>query len=243
MIREALELLMDCAVQAKSPELLRAGELEDVYYVNGSIEGVNKRMKGRFSTVHDLATLALFDDESAECWFDDSTIQLVRNSKNMEFADKWALPLCDDTCFAFFSNSYFMSQRVLLSGLVGECKQEIANAMPGLIDLFRQLKFETNSEKHAEVDVNRDKMGRSISKEVTGAGVIPESFVVSMRRWAEFEILTSLEIMVEFDFAECKIRLRPTASSIAESRRHCGDELRDLIGEHISQALICHGSP
>ena len=238
MIREALEYLTDAFTAAAEPHVLIEDETrKHVLLRSGDVKPLTK-LPQRSSAVEALSTFTHFDDETAEVWYSGKQVVLVQDPgfcmKQHEMLLK-ASPVHEAITAGWKSHKHFV--RMLRS----TCYREIEAASPGLFNTLKDMRFSSAVETASNVGNTKESLGRSIQNEATGAGEIPEQLTLSVRRWVEFDISETVDVFIDIDFDNARLRFVPLVSSYQEAETAWFESLHDLVEAACPQSTVCRG--
>jgi hypothetical protein len=115
-----------------------------------------------------------------------------------------------------------------------------------LLTAVRSIKFRTSEAGASTIQQGNESLGRTIEAEVTGAGDIPESVLVSCavfsnpgEREKTFTVGCDLEIVP----AEKKFRFRPIPDEIERVTDAALAGIRDRIADTLQDIAVFYGSP
>ena len=232
----------------RQPEFIDKVGNQLVYMTaEGNKVGVKLAGEPRYSECFNLESLAAFQDEGMECWFNGDGVSLRRvramDGVYLQPTPVWYMDTDQGVAYGFLENGDWLKHKQIVHSLRTRCLPEIrGSSCPDLVDRLRLVKFSEKTEADSEVTKGGEKMGRSVSREATGADELPEFVAITMRRWEAFEILVTIEFHLQVDFEGQRIRLCPSESSMADARRHSMGKLQDLIQSHVTKCPVFQGT-
>lgn len=132
--------------------------------------------------------------------------------------------------------------------LVRLFKYELVDGVdPGLVNVVRSLNFVAHDQASTQVESQRDSLGRSIERQVSGLTDLPDSFTVTTPVYqnAIAEFLVEVRCSLDVDFDERKFRFVIVGDDLANGIRAAQEELATELVARIGddQVKVYAGRP
>lgn len=249
MIREALELIQETALDAKAAGVAPGVELRNATLLE-TAEGLVKQPHdppARQHKVRNLDTLSTLVEGRADAsvWHADNTVIAILADKDDGHRDDrvtWSLSASAKFQCLTRDAATARSHADFVKFLVQNLRDEFDAAAPGLLGTIRSLKFLTADQQTGNIQQGRESVGRSIDAEVTGAKDLPETVLIKVRRWASLEYLASVECLLVLDTTNRTLALKPLADQL-----ECAEnDAQDWLDGQLTDAVKCpvyYGTP
>lgn len=242
MIRDALELIQETARDADSTQ--RVMELRNAVLLNtkGVLAEQKNGLPARRHKANDLDSFAAIVEaygalDSAAVFHADNSVTGVLDASSESYRDDrvtWSLTVSEKFNALTKSAPQPRGHADFVRFLVQTLRDELDAAAPGLLGTLRNLKFRSGDEQSGDVKQGRESMGRQIEAEVTGAGELPETVKISVRRWAALEYVAVVECLLVLDLQERRLSLRPLADQLEvaenDAQAWLHGKLTDAVG-------------
>ena len=240
MLKEALSYLIDIGEEREAQRVNSETDRKSKYLLpNGKVVEIEHDSPRR-SIALSLDTLAPFDVEGAEVWYSADGVTLVQNPRL--YGDNAVhMELKPTAAFEFLCCGNWMDQKAFIRSIRSHCRREMEAASPGLIGSLESLRFAVQSVTEGTVKNTKESLGKSIESEVTGAGQLPESISIRMQRWNQFVFEQEVELFLDVDMANCKLRWSPVKSSLLEAEDRWMLDLSGAVEEVCPDSTKCHG--
>lgn len=266
MRADALELLQKTAVKSAGVKVIDEIGLrnETVVSIDGKLERVKHVPEAREHTVADLDSLATLingpsftkeEDEgsgpvlygNASVWhLGDVVIALLDDSPGSFRDDRGEWTLKPSKKFTVLTSDGGAAKPRLhaqfVEFLVENLRDELHIAVPGLLEIIRKLKMTTNSEATGDIQHARSSMGKSIEAAVAGAGDLPETITLKVRRWADLEYFADVECLFKLDPMKGELSLRPLADELQQAENAAQAWLHQQIADEVD-CPVYYGLP
>lgn len=250
MLKEALEWLAGNAHKAAEARLLKIPGDGRTAYVDqgGHIEKltVTPEVRGHHvDSVADLIAAASRWNSDPVIWINGESVVLVSDDKDRR--DRVTLPLHKSSQFATLcklqgtpkldQQQILRLLRIELPGTAGASE---------LIAAIRKIKWRTSAAGESNIQHGSESLGRQIEAEVTGAGGIPESLIVTCpvyRNPGERNYSATVALDLEIVAQEQKFRLCPLPDEIERVTEAALENIRERIADQLDSVAIFYGTP
>lgn len=250
MLKEALEFLSGKFSKSESAKLLSIpGDGRTAFIDQGGaiheVPVVPDLRSHTVKSVDDLCHAAGKWNKAPVVWISDAAIVLLPDDADRR--DRVSLPLIYSAAFQRLLSlakapvldqlSLIRTLRIDLQGTVGRAD---------LLTAVRQIKFKTHESGASSITHGNESMGRTIEAEVTGAGNIPDSVLVSCAVYSnhgESEERFTVACDLEIDVKEQKFRFRPIPDEIERVTFQALEGIRGRIAEQLDGVSLFYGSP
>jgi hypothetical protein len=250
VIKEALELIQETAVEAKSTDKvmqLRNGWLLDH---GGQLVVQKEGLPQRQHKANDLESLAsMIGDygsvDSAAVFHSGDCVVAILDASSESYRDDkvtWSLSPSEKFTALTRQAPQPRGHAEFVRFLVQTLRDELDASAPGLLGTLRNLKFRSGDEQTGDVKQGRESMGRQIEAEVTGAGELPETVLIKVRRWASLEYLATVECLLVLDVQERKLSLRPLADQLERAENDAQAWLHSQLSGAV-EFPVYYGTP
>jgi hypothetical protein len=251
MIAEALELIQSTAVDAHGVAVVPI-ELRNAKLLahKGILSEHPTGIPARNHHASDLESLAAVvvdygDKENSIVWHNGNNVVAVLDSAEKSYRDdKVSWTLTESVKWAKLTRDAptARTHADFVRFIVQNLRDELDASAPGLLGIIRNLKFKSADEQTGNIQQGRESMGRQIEAEITGAGDLPETIIVRVRRWASLEYVGAIECLLVLDTHERKLSLRPLADQLEQAEHGA----QSWLHEQLQGAVECpvyYGTP
>jgi hypothetical protein len=245
MIADALEKIEGWVEAGSQPTKVFADSRFVHWYHDGTIHRFEVDPEPRNHYAKDINSLLYYETSDSVIWCNTGRVVLVIDDSDRYVDQRVTWKLTDSSKFAATGScGEPRSQKDFIRFIMLELRDELENACPGLLSVFRSMVFTSNSESDGEVEFGKESMGRSIKKTVAlGTDKeIPETVTLVLRRWAEVDIYVAVECLVDVNLDECTIALIPLADSIVEADQHAQEQLCELLLGFTKHSIVLVGT-
>lgn len=247
MIKEALQLIQDVAVQAASPHKLPAAQhRRRLLLPNGTIDEVTDSIPPRLHTIHDVDSLSRFvaDMPDVVIWHNEREVVAVLNDASYRDSTV-SMPLPIHPTFAALAamTGKDFGQKSLIDYLRLNLKKEVDAALPGFIGSLRSVKIEKDETGDADIQHGRESMGRRIKQSVAGIDALPEDFVLDVPLWLHLDCAVRVECALLIDTAKETFRCGPKPGAIEQSKVYGQIWLGEQLDSACERATVYFGAP
>ncbi len=250
MLKEALQFLGETFSKSQGAKLLSVpGNGRKAYVDQGGTvtpyDVTPPLREHRVNSVADLIAAAEKWDTAPVVWINGDAVVLITDDADR--LDSVTLRLSKSAAFAkliALNQSPVLDQQALIRVLRIDLQGTINRA--DLLTAVRNIKFRVSDSGASNIQQGNESLGRTIEAEVTGAGDIPESVVVSCpvysnpgERALTFTVGCDLEIVP----ADKKFRFRPIPDEIERVTDAALQGIRDRIDEALPDVATFFGSP
>lgn len=250
MIQEALEFLRDRFSEAEAARLVNIPGDGRKAYVDqaGKVtpyDVTSPLREHRVNSVADLIAAAGKWNTSPVVWINGDAVVLVPDDADRR--DSVTLKLSKSAAFAkliCLNQSPVLDQQALVRVLRIDLQGTINRV--ALLTAVRNIKFRVSDSGASSIQQGNESLGRTIEAEVTGAGDIPESVVVSCAVFAnpgERELTFTVGCDLEIVPADKKFRFRPIPDEIERVTDAALQGIRERIEGELKGVAVFFGSP
>ncbi len=246
MLKELVDRLVGLGeAQAAPSEHSSGARNKRLFWADGKFETVTDDIRARTHEASDLDTLAAYTDASnSAVWHCRCEVVAVLDDSPESYRDdtvKWSLN-CSKKWSALANAATPRTHAEFVHFLVENLRDEIESGAPGLLGVIRNLRFRSVDESEGKVQQGRESMGRAIESEIAGAGDLPETIVVMVRRWAVLDYLAPVECLLKLDTTNRKLSLVPLADEREQAELKAQEWLHELIAGAV-ECPVYHGRP
>lgn len=223
-LNEALITIQETAVKAAGAGVVSGVQLRNAKLIHHDATLVEFKdgLPRRAHHASDLDSLAAIvtdygDNDNSTVWHQSNSVVAVLDARDESYRDDtvhWALTESTKWNALVKMAPQPRIHADFVRFLVQNLRDELDFAAPGLLGILRNLKFRTGDEQAGDVKQGRESMGRQIDAEVSGAGDLPETVLINVRRWASLEYVATVECLLVLDVQERKLSLRPLADQL-----------------------------
>lgn len=250
MIQEALEFLYDKFSDAEEARLLQIpGDGRKVFVDQGGkltpMDVAPAVRSHKVNSVDDLTNAAHKWNTAPVVWIGSDAIVLIPDDGDRR--DRVTLNLCKSAAFQrliCLDKQPLLDQQSLIRTLRIDLQGTVSRNE--LLTAIRSIKFRTTEGGASTIQQGNESLGHTIEAEVTGAGDIPESVIVSCavfcnpgEREKKFQVGCDLEIVP----AEKKFRFRPIPDEIERVTDAALEDIRQRIEGELDGVSVFYGSP
>ena len=247
-LAEAIREIQGEAVKAKGAQVVPLADNATLMLcVDGKVEKHSVPPPPRRHSICDLDSLPTFVEgwSEASAWHMDNQVVAILDDGGdgrRENRLDWSLQPSGKFQAITEAAKTLRSHKEFVAFLVQNLRDELNAASPGLLGIIRNLKFRSVDAAEGNVQQGRESMGRQIESEVAGAGDLPETVTVSVRRWAALDHVIEVECLLVLDTQERKLALRPLADEKVQAENSAQDWLHERITE-VVQCPVYYGAP
>lgn len=249
MIKEAIELIQETAVQSKAAQKVDGLNLRNRALIDQQGKLIEQAFDppARAHKVNSLETLAtlLEGRDDASVWHCADVVTALLNDADTSFRDDkvtWALSPSQKFTALIREAQQPRPHADFVRWLVQNLRDEFEAAAPGLLGTIRNLKFRSADEQTGNVQQGRETMSRAIEAEITGAKELPETVLINVRRWASLEYVATVECLLVLDTTERRLSFKPLADQLERAENGAQDWLDgQLTG--VVKCPVHYGTP
>lgn len=242
MIAEALKLIQATANEAKATQEVMDLRNSTLLNTGGTLTVQKDGLPARQHKANDLDSFAAIVEaygtmDSAAVFHAANSVVGVLDASSDSYRDdivSWSLKVSEKFNALTQSAPQPRGHVEFVRFLVQTLRDELNAAAPGLLGILRNLKFRLGDEQTGDIKQGRESMGRQIEAEVTGAGELPETVKIKVRRWASLEYVATVECLLVLDVQEKKLSLRPLADQLEvaenDAQAWLHGKLTDAVG-------------
>lgn len=189
MIKEVVEHLLGVGAKTAAPVTLHETATDKTIFVGGEITELSKGIDPRRHQVDSLRELMSFvddfigrhDDPSVVVWYDADQIVVVLDDDGHR-VDRLCLALDPSDSWVVISNLFKSRPSFDLKGFVRLLRIDLAACLDPavLLNRVRKVRFENGQTVSADLQRNRESMGREITAAVSADSELPEEVVLTV---------------------------------------------------------------
>lgn len=251
MIREALEYLTGLATKAASPVKIDSDPRRLRYVIDGNVveyDAPPKPRRHEASSLEDLISLAkrfaetveVDGGEHAAVWYDEGNVVLVIDDAGHRI-ETATLELLNSDAFVTARNLRDSPRWLEPKPFIRLLRIDLARTLEPaeLLDRVRRVKFEAGQATTADVQRNRESLGREITSKVDTVAELPEEVTLLVpvyKTQGETDRLP-LRCAVEVDPARGAFQLLPLPDEIERVQHLAVASIRDRLSELLPEAV------
>lgn len=250
MIEEALSYLYDKFTAAQNARLLNVPGSGRVAYVDQGgkltpIEVTPPLRNHNVSSVDDLIEAAKLWKNSPVVWISGDAVVLLPDDSDRR--DRVTMKLVKSAAFSklcMLAKAPQISQADLVRMIRVDLQGTVNRA--ALLTAIRQIKFRQSTTGQASIQHGNESMGKTIEAEVTGAGDLPETVVVSCAVFSnpgEREKTSTVGCDLEIVVSDASFLFRPIPDEIERVTDAALEDIRERIESGLDGASVFFGSP
>lgn len=225
------------ALAAGRPVDVYKGDTRRVVALAGKLHTIEHERPPRAHKAHSVDALVAHATEHSAVWHHGDAVKLVvdnREESHRHDVVAWALTRTEAWAEAVRQRDG-MKQAELIELMTGALRKPVIESpqATAVLDRIRALKFSTTDDEDQQRTKGSASMGREIQSKVVGADNIPEDFTIAVRRWAELDVVETIELCVAVDPERRLIRLRATRDEVAAVE----ESAQAKLGAYLSQKL------
>lgn len=244
MLAEFVKSLVDLTRKATTSELI--DDLGhrfdgDRLIVNGELVHLPPTIPPRMHDAHSIDALAAMAARGANpsVYHSAEIITAILDdgpeSRRLDFV-RWELTESDKWRAVASQAAVKRSHPEFVQFIEDALRDEIDAAAPGLLGELRSLRFRYSDNETGNVQHGRESIDRDIEAELTGADKLPQTFKLSVGRWAELPIRVTIEVRLVVDCKERKLALKPLADEVNLAEIDAHSKLSKLLRDALNAA-------
>ncbi len=249
--KDAVELIQGTAVKAASASvlLIPGDDSRAVLVSNGTKEFIDLPPKRRDHEAHDLDSLCRFvddhldDEQWSAVWHNDSAVTAVVNDDDRR--DVMTFGLQKSKAFTAIG---ILQQRFLTQAeLVRLLRVDLAGCVdPLLVTTIRTLNFRRNDATNADLQHQKQSLGRAVEASVSGASDLPETFDIKCEIYGNVETgIQTFPIVLEVNFEQQNFKLTPMGDCLTKNLQAAQNAIAEEIDERLGEkrVFVYFGAP
>lgn len=261
MIKEAIAYMFDLGLHSKPEYLKVPSEPEHVYYLRDEagvlvrtvaeelpedVKAFDLETVGKFTTTT-LERSRILEANGIDAWYSLKGASVrygVNRSSSMTFETSHSEQM--RTLIQFGQSKQFISQAELIRVLRTTFRNNLSLAGE-IVNILRKVNFSSVVQGHGEITSTKTSLGKTLTNEVTGAGIIPETvkfFVPVFAQSSLAGIMYTVECVLEPEPSNGTFRIFPLPGQIEAANEYATKKIGEAFREVLPPSVeMYHGTP